>query len=703
MKNLRTAVLLGLGLYLATFYATPLPGDVRRWDLLRHLALLADDFLAANWFGSPAQFTFADRLPVLLAASLILGWAAALGWLLLVVFRASVTQLTRLETFVFATAAGLASLGTWVLLLGLFGFLDRTGTFLIPAALTLIAVLWTWHRRSRRGLTAPAAAAMEPAPNNLLSHRWLWLAVPFVVAVALAAMLPPFEFDVCEYHLQAPKEFFEQGRITFLPHNVYANMPLGVEMLSLLGMVVTGDWWLGALVGKMVIAAFTPLCALGLFAAGQRFHSTTAGVAAALLYVSTPWVASTSILPADINVSSSGLIEGALACYLFLALDALLLWHESAARCGGRPRGMLLLAGYLAGAAVATKYPALLLVLLPLTVWLLVTKSRQPTAAGEPGEWRRRAGRAAIFLVAAAVACGPWFAKNWALTGNPTYPLLHGTFDGRTWNAEKDARWNRVHRPHDFSAATLAKDVGRVALTGPLLSPLLIPLAVLALLRPGAVSRRLVWQLFAYIAFAIAVWWLLTHRIDRFWLPTLPLLALLAGIGVCWTTERWWRVTVRGLLLATLAANFLLAAAGPGNAWFVPLTALRADPHWVPDPWHRYFNRHATDGCVLTVGDAAVFDLRPPVIYSTCFDDCPFEQLVHDKSAAEIRQAFAARRIAYVYVNWAEIARYRSPGNYGFTPFVQPSVFDRLVRLGILAPLPPLEGQHGQAYRVLGD
>ena len=42
-------------------------------------------------------------------------------------------------------------------------------------------------------------------------------------------MLPPVDFDVREYHLQAPKEFFQPGRISFLPHNVYANMPLGAE------------------------------------------------------------------------------------------------------------------------------------------------------------------------------------------------------------------------------------------------------------------------------------------------------------------------------------------------------------------------------------------------------------------------------------------------------------------------------------------
>ena len=82
---------------------------------------------------------------------------------------------------------------------------------------------------------------------------------------------------------------------------------------------------------------------------------------------------------------------------------------------------------------------------------------------------------------------------------------------------------------------------------------------------------------------------------------------------------------------------------------------------------------------MLTVGDAAVFDLKPPVLYNTCFDDCVFEQLVKGKTAEEIRAELASRHIAYVFVNWGEIARYRSPGNYGFTDFVQPEVFDRLV------------------------
>jgi hypothetical protein len=545
----------------------------------------------------------------------------------------------------------------------------------------------------------------------------------------LASLLPPLDFDVCEYHLQAPKEFFQHGKIDFLPHNVYANMPMGAEMLSLLAMSIAGDWWPGALAGKLVTAMFTPLLALGLLAAGRRFCSTAAGVVAALVYISIPLV---------LSVSAAGLVDGVLACYLFLAFYAVLLWKsplspgEGQGEGGVRPTGCLLLAGYFAGAAAATKYSGILYVLLPLAGWIVLGRG-----AGDEElqicrlqfAFRRRLLALVVFLLAAGLGCGLWYGKNWILTGNPTYPLFYGVLDGKTWNAEKDSRWNRIHGPHDFAPQTLAADAGRVVLTSPGLSPLVVPLAALALLgclfkqrgtgqksegeekptrtRPLAVpfspSPPLPlspsWGISAYALFILAAWWLLTHRIDRFWMPALPLLALLGGVGATWCGARWWRWLLTGLLVAGLAANFLMASAGWNNAWFVPLPMLRHDPHWIK-PWHEYFNAQTADGGVLAVGEAAVFDFKPPVLYNTCFDDCIFQRLVEGRTARQVAAELRSRHIAYVYVDWPEIERYRSPGNYGFTHFVQPAVFDWLVHQGVLTPLDPIEGSAARAYRV---
>ena len=47
-----------------------------------------------------------------------------------------------------------------------------------------------------------------------------------------------------------PKEYFQAGRMRFLPYNVYTNMPFNVEMFHLLAMEVMGDWWWGASPGN---------------------------------------------------------------------------------------------------------------------------------------------------------------------------------------------------------------------------------------------------------------------------------------------------------------------------------------------------------------------------------------------------------------------------------------------------------------------
>ena len=40
--------------------------------------------------------------------------------------------------------------------------------------------------------------------------------------------------------------------------------------------------------------------------------------------------------------------------------------------------------------------------------------------------------------------------------------------------------------------------------------------------------------------------------------------------------------------------------------------------------------------------------------------------------------------ITHIYIDWAEIARYRSPGNYGYSPAIVPQTFRELVRSGVL-------------------
>jgi hypothetical protein len=141
-------------------------------------------------------------------------------------------------------------------------------------------------------------------------------------------------------------------------------------------------------------------------------------------------------------------------------------------------------------------------------------------------------------------------------------------------------------------------------------------------------------------------------------------------------------------------ANWLVIASPMigDNRFLVSLEALRTD---VSDPAagqpgrvsaaHGYLNQNVPPGgAVLLVGDAQPFDLEMRTYYNTTFDDSVFEQLTRGRTAEERREPFRDRGITHVYVDWREIARYRSPGNYGFTDYVQPERFEELVADGIL-------------------
>ncbi|MCR4412126.1 MAG: phospholipid carrier-dependent glycosyltransferase, partial [Thermoguttaceae bacterium] len=632
-----------------------------------------------------------DRLPVLGIAGLVLGWAGVLGRLFLAALHAD-RFLSRLDRFVFSLAVGLNLLSTWTLAAGLAGRLDRLFALGLPGLATLGAVGLVYRRRKALSGGPPRPAPRltadqrqtPPSDEGPLSTRWLWLAVPFAVTIVLGGMLPPIEFDVREYHLQAPKEFFQQGHIGFVPHNLYANMALGTEMLSLLAMIVAGDWWLGALAGKTIIAAMAPLGALALWAAGRRLFSNSAGVVAAVVYLSTGWI---------VQVSSLGMVEGASAMYLLLAVYAVLLARgerDPLRKEQADSVPLLLLAGYCAGAAVSSKYPGVLFVALPLTIWLLVAQVHR--------NWRSAWKPVGVFLLACFAGCGLWFGKNWVLAGNPTYPLAYRVFGGKTWTPEKNAMWNRVHQPHDFSATALGHDLVRVVLASDWLGPLCMPLAILALVRRE--HRRLAALLAGYFVFVILAWWLTALRIDRYWSPGLALVALLAGVGAGWDRSRAWRWSLVALLLLASLYNFLVAVAGPGgyNRFFVSYARLRDAPERV-DAWCRYFNVHAAGGRVLLVGQAEVFDFEMPVLYNTWLDDSIFERLVENRTPEEVREAFQREGITHVFVHWGEIARYRRTG-YGRWDFVRPEVFDRLVDAGVLEPLPDLPNHPGRGYRV---
>ncbi len=604
-----------------------------------------------------------QRLPIILAAVLIAASALGLGGLILRGLGI-VAEVSIAERWGSAFGLGTAGLGVLTLVFGRLEWLApwpvRIGLGLIAAAEALCLV-FEWKRRGQTFEKERVA--------GLSFGGWLpaigfgTLAGPFLVLMILGSMLPAIDFDAIEYHLQGPKEFYQAGRITFLPHNVYTSMPLGVEMLHLLGMEVLDDWWWGALVGQLLVALFNPFAGLMIALVARRFGSPRAAWFAAVVYLTTPWIYRVAVLP---------YVEGPL-CYYHAAIvwAVARAWSNDVSKVRTRFWG---LAGLFAGAAMACKYPALVSAVIPVGLLALTDTIR-----------RGRIASVAAFAAGWGAVMLPWLVRNVIDTGNPVYPLAYNVFGGRYWNLAMDRKWSNAHGPRAWNVGLFWAALVDVTARSDWQSPLYAALAPLAFLRRA--SKRFVKVLGIYVLYLFLTWWLFTHRLDRFWLPILVPLAILAGLGADWTRGGAWSAILGSLFILAFVSNLSFSTT-PLTAlteWTGDLTTLRVSvPGRLNPPLATVDRMLPADAKLLLVGQAAVFHVNHPIIYNTVFDEETFETLVRGHSPADARAALKRLGITHVYVDWHEIDRYRSPGNYGFTPFVTTAEFDRLVKAGVL-------------------
>ena len=465
--------------------------------------LLADHF-AADPEGRSGWSHLPERFDLLAVAGLILvfawGWGRAVTRRLL---NDALVPMTRLESLYWSLVTGLAVWGTLTLLLGLAGLLSRPiflATGMVPTLLEAYLLLRHQTRthdadslRLWTGLGIACAIAVAP----------------FLLAMLLGSLQPPNDFDVKEYHLEGVKEHYLTERVGFLKHNVYTSFPFLTEMLCLSGMVLRGDWFRGALAGQAVLAAFAPITALGLFIAARRWLGNSAAWFAVLVHLSCPWTYRISII---------AYAEGGLACFLLATFIATCRVLE--AEDAKSARRWTLLTGLLAGAAAGCKYPGVLTVVIPLGLVVVGAARRAFLRSG------------LLFSAGVLITFGPWLMKNLCETGNPVYPLAYSVFGGADWDKASHAKWQAGHplplKDIDGLSWIYRDTWGRlwdVFLGSDWQSGLYLSLAVAAGFAVWRRRSRVLMLGAIYGVFLFLSWQYLTHRIDRFWVPMLPVLS----------------------------------------------------------------------------------------------------------------------------------------------------------------------------------
>ena len=163
------------------------------------------------------------------------------------------------------------------------------------------------------------------------------------------------------------------------------------------------------------------------------------------------------------------------------------------------------------------------------------------------------------------------------------YPLAVRIFGGIDRDPDLDARWVRAHAAKSYHSwrdrlNDLPVKLTDVAAKNDWHSPLMFALAPLSIFwgfrrrgrlpaSPRSPQRAVLAITWFYVAWQFFTWWILTHHIDRFYVPMFSAVALLAGAGACWWESGLVNPTRdRGVLVWRWGVGIMIAASMLYNA-----------------------------------------------------------------------------------------------------------------------------------------
>ena len=339
---------------------------------------------------------------------LIMCIVAGAGYLFMrPLFSSSMTMNTRL---IFSTSGGLVVLSYGVLALGLAGMLKPAVVACWIALLGLAAVAGL--RLIRQDRVAKGATTDTTTNNGRVANGNRVGAVLLIILglmAVLACFRPPgaIEWDALSYHLADPAVYVRLHAIRILPTEHHSNFPFTMEMLYTIALLVHSY-----ALANLFHLATAVLTVIALIVIGREWFDSSVGMAAALVYASTPlvlWEATTAYID----------VAGAL--YALLATVAVIQALRTTAEAD--KLRWLALGGIMCGVGLGIKY----LALIPFGLLFMVLLINRVS-------WRALG----VYLLAAMVVASPWYLKNIIWMHNPVYPFYYKLFPhSRYWSMHR--------------------------------------------------------------------------------------------------------------------------------------------------------------------------------------------------------------------------------------------------------------------------
>jgi hypothetical protein len=440
--------------------------------------------------------------------------AAGLGIILLC--RRRIVWSSAAECALFSGGIGFGVLSYAVFFLGVFQLLRPAVIYVLLGFLAVPALAGAWvFRCSFSG----EEEKKDARPPSLLNGVLGAVLLVFLLMSFAFVLTPAVGHDALIYHLAVPKLLLKHQGFYFVEGNVFANYPLGGDMLYVVGLGMRGEVVAKGLHFVMGLAVL-----LAMWQFSRRHIPAISSPVLSLLVFFT--------IPSVFMMSHVAYNDLTVTLYTFLGVYAFVNW------CEQRDLPWLIGCGVFTGLAMSVKYTGLFL---PFLGCLGVLWNCLRIKTGS-----KQAVRLLLVYLVCAMAVGcPFYVKNWIVTGNPFYPFLYGLFGGRGWEPEQA-------RLYDMFVRSLGMGRGlmdylllpwnlsfNARLNSPQFDGLMGPLFILTI--PFALGMRKVAMgakiglVYALLAF---MFWASAAQQIRYLIPVLPFLAIMTAYIVSYYRPR---------------------------------------------------------------------------------------------------------------------------------------------------------------------
>ena len=437
-----------------------------------------------------------------------------------------------LEEVSVCTGLGLGTIAFLIFLLGLPGLLYRSVVLLVLAVCVAASYSAFPHLFKR----------IRSSLSRLRARVILMGAGVFLATIPLLALplYPPSAMDSTMYFLASAKIYVHAHQLVLTP---YLRLPLLTqlnEMLFVLALLFSDD-----VTAQSIQMLMLAIVVVAVLAFSRRYFSEQTAWWSTALMLTSPMVLFAGVF-AYVDVSL--LLFGTLAAYAF--------WNWLGAREGG----WLLLTGVFCGFAASTKYPGLFfLFFFGLVTLYIAIRERKYSLPLQLG-------------TATLALAGPWYLRNFFLTGNPVFPFLPRVFGYTFWSAEDVTKLVAVMRGIGFGRGPRAllllpwhlafrQDVFYGAFKLTTIYFFAFPLVAVFMVKDARLRKL------TGFALAFTLFWFFSDQELRYLLPAVPMITvataasldmLLRAVPFVRNWSRYWLVTaVVGVALVSSGYGFV--------------------------------------------------------------------------------------------------------------------------------------------------